>query len=62
MNRKEFAIIALIILLTVVAWIAFSIYHTNITPTISQKDLKQVEPLNPKLDTDLIEKLKKRED
>ncbi len=62
MNRKEFAILASIILLTVVAWIVFSVYHTNTTPTVSQKELRQVAPLNPKIDTDLIRKLRNRED
>lgn len=62
MNRKELAIIALVILLTVIAWIVFSVYHTNITPTVSSKDLHQVVPINPKFDTDLLKKLRNRED
>ncbi len=62
MNRKEFAIIALVLLLTVVAWIIFSVYHTNITPTTSSKDLHQVAPINPKFDTDLLKRLRNREE
>lgn len=61
MNRKELVIIALIIFLTVVAWIVFGIYHTNINLTLEQKELKEVVPLTPTFDRDIIEAIEKRE-
>lgn len=62
MNRKEFAIIAIVIFLSVLAWLIFGVYHANTTSTITQKELKQVVPLTPTFDNDIIKKLKSREE
>lgn len=62
MNRKELTIITLIIFLTVIAWIAFGIYHARTASTVSQKELRQVVPLTPTFDNDIIRKLKGREE
>lgn len=62
MNRKEIAILALIIFLSVVAWIAFDIYHTKNKMTISPKELQQVIPLTPTFDNDILKRLKTREE
>lgn len=62
MNRKEVAILAMIIFLSVVAWIAFDIYHTNAKVTISPKELQQVVPLTPVFDNDILKGLKVREE
>lgn len=62
MNRKEIAIIAVIIFLTVTAWIIFGIYHVQTTTTVSQKELRQVVPLTPTFDNDIIKRLKSREE
>lgn len=62
MNRKELAIIASIIFLTVIAWIAFGIFHARTSTTVSQKELRQVVPLTPTFDNDIIKKLQSREE
>ncbi|MBI4990931.1 hypothetical protein HZB96_02440 [Candidatus Gottesmanbacteria bacterium] len=62
MNRKELTIITLVIFLTVIAWIAFGIYHARTASTVSQKELRQVVPLTPTFDNDIIRKLKGREE
>lgn len=62
MNRKEVAILAMIIFLSVVAWIAFDIYHTRSKETISPKELQQVVPLTPTFDNDILKGLKVREE
>lgn len=62
MNRKELTIITLVIFLTVIAWIAFGIYHARTASTVSQKELRQVVPLTPTFDNDIIKKLKGREE
>ena len=62
MNRKELTIIALIIFLSVIAWIIFGIYHAKNATTVSQKELKQVLPLTPNFDNEIIKKLKSREE
>jgi len=61
MNRKELAIIAIVIFLTVTAWIVFELYHAKNTNTVSQKELRQVTPLTPTFDNDIINRLKSRE-
>lgn len=62
MNRKEIVILATIVFLSVIAWIIFGIYYARSTPTISQQELKQVVPLTPVFDNDIIMKLKGREE
>ncbi|MCJ7740123.1 hypothetical protein MUP32_02270 [Candidatus Microgenomates bacterium] len=62
MNRKEFAIIALMILLTVIAWIFFSVYGAGRMTSLTEIQLKQVVPLTPTFDNDIIKQLQKRED
>ncbi|MCL4339070.1 hypothetical protein M1271_05265 [Patescibacteria group bacterium] len=62
MNRKEIMIMALIILLTVAAWIVFGVYHAKTESSISQQDLRQVVPLTPTFDNDIIKKLRSREE
>lgn len=62
MNRKDIAILAIIVFFTVVAWIVFGIYHAKNTSTVSQKELRQVVPLTPTFDNDIIKKLRSREE
>lgn len=62
MNRREIVIIAVIIFLTVCAWIIFGAYHAQSTSTVSQKELRQIVPLTPTFDNDIIKKLKSREE
>lgn len=62
MNRKEIVVIAIIIFFTVLSWIIFGIQHARTTTTISQKELRQVVPLTPTFDNDIIKKLRSREE
>jgi hypothetical protein len=62
MNRKEVAIIAIILFLSVVAWIVFGVYHARTASSITQKELRQVVPLTPTFDNDIIKKLNSREE
>lgn len=62
MNRKEIVILSIAIFLTVIAWIIFGVYHTKTTSTVTQKELRQVVPLTPNFDNDIIKKLKSREE
>ena len=61
MNRKELAILAIIIFLSVIAWIIFGIFAAKNNSAITQKELKQVIPLTPTFDNDIIKGLKGRE-
>ena len=60
MNRKEIVILSVITFLTVLVWIFFGIYHAKKTSTITPAQLKQVVPLTPTFDNDIIRKLKSR--
>lgn len=62
MNRKELAILAIIIFLSVVAWMIFGIFAAKNKTSITQKELKQVIPLTPTFDNDIIKTLKGREE
>ena len=62
MNRKELAIIASVLLLSVIAWVAFGVYDARNKSSISQKELRQVVPLTPNFDNEIIKKLSNREE
>lgn len=62
MNRKEIAILALIIFFTVIAWILFGIFHARSTSSVTSTQLKEVVPLTPTFDNDIIRQLIKREE
>lgn len=62
MNRKEFTILAIIVFATVFAWIIFGVYHAKTTSSVSQENLRQVVPLTPAFDNDIIRKLRSREE
>lgn len=58
MNQKNFFIIAVFTLITVLGWIAFTLYHVRVTSTVSQDLQKQVEPIAPQFNTAVIQALK----
>jgi uncharacterized protein YneF (UPF0154 family) len=62
MNRKELAILAIIVFLSVIAWMIFGIFAAKNNTSITQKELKQVIPLTPTFDNDIIKGLKGREE
>mgnify|MGYP001594102133 CR=1 FL=1 len=62
MNRKEIAILALIVFFTVIAWILFGIFHARSTSSVTSIQLKEVVPLTPTFDNDIIKQLIKREE
>ncbi|OGG00237.1 hypothetical protein A2Y99_03460 [Candidatus Gottesmanbacteria bacterium RBG_13_37_7] len=62
MNRKELAILALITLLTVIAWVSFDVYHARTISTITEEFKKPDPPLTPIFNSEIISKLKNREE
>lgn len=62
MNRKEVYILAIITFLTVFFWIIFSIYHANDTTRAKNIELKELVPLTPTFDNEIINQLDTRED
>ncbi len=61
MNRKELYILAVITFITVIVWVVLGIYHANKATTVTEIQLKEIEPLTPTFDDDIINKLKNRE-
>lgn len=55
---KEALILSIMTLLTVTAWIFFEVYRTLHKSTITQVTKKQMEPLDPKINTTIIQSLK----
>lgn len=62
MNRKEIFVLSLITFLTVVAWIAFGIYHAKKSSKISEVQLKEITPLSPNFDINLLDELATRQE
>jgi hypothetical protein len=60
-QRKDILFILVSSFIVVVAWIAFNIYHINITSTISQAIQLQLLPISPKFDDATMQQLKTRE-
>ena len=50
MTRKEIFIIAIITLITFLAWVAFDIIHKRQSVTIPVNVQEKLEPLNPNFD------------
>lgn len=61
MNNKELLIIAVIIFLSIVFWIAFDIYHASHQSSVTPQEQEQIRPLTPTFDNDIILKIKSRE-
>lgn len=58
MSSKEILFLSIFTFLTVLAWIAFDIYHAATTPTVTPIQQELIKPLNPKFDTEVILRLK----
>lgn len=60
MSGKDFLILSILTLLTVVAWIVSDAYHAAVTSTVTEVEKKLMEPLNPTFDQKVINALKER--
>ncbi len=61
MKRRDILIILGSISVFVFIWIGFNIYHNSVKSTISDSVSMQISPLSPSFDTNVIDKLKKRQ-
>ncbi len=61
MNSKQLLIIVIIFFLSIVAWIAFDIYHATTASVVTAAQEEQIKPLTPTFDGDIILKIKSRE-
>lgn len=59
MSSKQTLFLSIFTFMTVVAWIAFDIYHAAVTSTITSVQEKLIKPLEPKFDREVILELKK---
>lgn len=60
-TQKDILFFSISLFAIVVAWVAFSLYHSFVTTTISENLQMQIVPIEPKFDTATIEILKQRE-
>lgn len=60
MSSKQILFLSILTFVTVLAWIAFDLYHAVTTSTISPVQENQIKPLESKFDTQVILDLKKR--
>lgn len=59
MKQKDLVLVAAFTFITVVAWIIFSVYHTQVTSTITPAQEQKIEPIEPMFNTSLIEQIKR---
>jgi len=57
---RDIFILSFLTFVTVIAWVAFDIYHTATMSTIKPPIQKLLSPLPPSIDTQLIEELKEK--
>lgn len=55
MTRKEWLIAAILIFVTILAWVIFDIIHTRSEVQIPQKVQEVIEPISPDFDTQSLE-------
>lgn len=60
MDSKDMLIIAIFTLITVMAWIAFDVYHAGIANNITTTEERMMTPLNPDFDDQTITNLQLR--
>lgn len=62
MSNKDLLILSILTFITVLAWIAFDVYHAATTSTITPLQKELIEPLSPSFDQEVILKIKGREE
>ena len=55
---RNLATVLILTLITVIAWVTFQLFKLQTASTIPQPTQKQMESLDPNLDTDVLEELK----
>jgi len=58
MSDKQTLFLSIFTFLTVLAWIAFDVYHAVVSSTISPIQQQLIKPIDPKFDTQVILDLK----
>lgn len=61
MGRRDVLLLSFLTFITAIAWIVFDVYHASVTSTIPQEVETQLAPVTPKFDTEVIEKIRRRE-
>lgn len=59
MSSRQTLFLSIFTFLTVLAWIAFDVYHAATTSTITPVQQELIKPLEPKFDREVILELKK---
>lgn len=58
MSSKQALFLSIFTFLTVLAWIAFDVYHAAVSSTITPVQQELIKPLAPKFDTQVVQELK----
>lgn len=61
MKSKDLLILSILTFVTVIIWVLADAWHAYVTSTITASLQQTIKPLTPKLDTSVIELLKKRQ-
>lgn len=61
MKNKDYLILSILTFLTVVIWIIADAWHAYVNSTISTALQQTIKPLNPTLDTSVIDMLKNKQ-
>ncbi|MBL7159795.1 hypothetical protein ISS85_04920 [Candidatus Microgenomates bacterium] len=60
MSNRDLLFLSILTFVTVIAWIAFDVYHTAMTSTITPLQKELIKPLTPIFDQEIIIKLRER--
>lgn len=59
-KNKDWFILGVFTLVTVLAWMLFHVYHAGVTSTITRVQEKLMSPLVPQIDPVILEKIRQR--
>lgn len=62
MKQKEILLLVTSFFIIVIFWVGFSIYHSSVNSTISEKINTTISPINPDFDLGTVNKIKARKE
>lgn len=54
MNRKEFLLVAIVTLITIIAWVVFDIIHKSSSVSLSPNVQENIKPIDPNFNIDAL--------
>lgn len=60
-KSKDLLVLAILSLITIMAWIVSDVYHASVMNTITSEQEQAITPLSPKIDPQIIQNIQSRQ-